>query len=263
MPGQQPDGRTNYMTSTVTVVHGTSVVRWRRPGVASAVLVAAIVLLGGAAYALSITLTPAGGPAHSSFTAEVPCDEEPTVYLVDLDAGAPPATLVPAEGVESEPGVWSYNLDSAERDQQISAGCGDAQDRTRYDVDRPALMPGPTVADYGSYRPELDGTSVVGTDCPAGSQAKVTFTAPGTEPVSATAAIDQYGDWEASVPASIPTGDVTAAATCGDVAYEPITFARPGGIPATTIPRPPTTPVAPAPVPAPATPVAGTADYTG
>ena len=103
---------------------------------------------------------------------------------------------------------------------------------------------------------------MVGTDCPA-DQASVTFRGAGDTTETLTAATDEHGDWEAPIPYAIPAGPVTVVASCGDIAYGPITFERRG--PAAPVPTAPATTPAPVPGPGatPAAPVGGAPSYTG
>jgi hypothetical protein len=249
--------------------------------VALAVGLVATVSLGGVAFALAITLSAPGGPAGSAYTAEVPCAVEPEVKVRSLDVSPPAATLVPLPGVEAQPGLWVFDLQAGARDQLIGASCNGESAQARFDVEQPALLPGPTVNNFGAWRPQLDRTTVVGTDCPAGTQATVTLVGTGGATVTTTASIDAYGDWEVPIPAAIPAGTVTITASCGAVTYAPISFQRQGGTvpqpsgsqppptgsqpPPTGSEPPPTgapTPTTPRPAPG-ASPVAGRPTFTG
>lgn len=196
-------------------------------------------VLGGTAYAL--TVTPQGGPPDSTYQVTVSCDSQPRVYVEDLDAAGPPATILPSEGVESSPGVWTYDLQSGDVDQWITSRCGDSTEHFRYNVDEPRLFPGPTYADYPAPTSNVIGAAVVGTDCPAGTTATATITGPGGYSVTKTASIDTYGNWQVDVPDDAPTGDLTINATCGDLTYQPIVMSHRGASsppmsgPATTI----------------------------
>lgn len=225
---------------------------------------AVALLVAGTAYALTVTLRAPGGAPGSTVTADIACPETPSVYVHQLDTGPPPATVVPETGTETGPGQWTYTVTAGDRDVVLDARCGDDTGRARYDVDEPALFPGPTVANFGQWRPDLDRTAVVGTDCPAGSTATVTFRGTGAADVTRTVAIDGYGDWQSPVPAAFTTGPVTVTAHCGAVAYSALTFEP------LRRPLPPTPPAgpgpvapAPAPAPGPAVPVPGAPAYTG
>ena len=145
----------------------------RRRWVALAVGATATIVSGGLAYALSIGLSAPGGPAGSSYTAQITCGVEPELKVRSLDVSPPAATLVPLPGVETSPGVWTFDLQAGARDQVIGASCGSDSGRARFDVEEPVLLPGPTVDNFGAWRPDRDRTSVVGTDCPAGTTATV------------------------------------------------------------------------------------------
>lgn len=183
-------------------------------------------LLVGVAFALEIA--PQGGPPDSNYEVTVSCPTPPRVYVSDLDAGIPPATLVPIEGTEPRPGVWTYSIQARDLDQSVTSHCGARIEHFRYDVDAPRLFPGPTFANFGDFRPGLVGTAVVGTDCPSGSTASVTIEGPGGFTSTLTTSIDAYGNWEVPIPDGAPVGQLTVHATCGQLVYGPITMAHRG-----------------------------------
>ena len=230
--------------------------------VSTAIAGCVVAVSGGVAFALGVTLTPVSGPPGSDVTARVACDVAPEFYVVALDEGAPPGTIVGSPGVEDGPGEWTHALRAGDRDLRITAVCGDDSGTVRFDVEHPAMFPGPTWTNMGEWRPERDNTTVVGTDCPA-DQASVTFRGAGDTTETMSAATDDHGDWEADIPYAIPAGPVTVVASCGDIAYGPITFERRG--PAAPVPTAPATTPAPVPGPSatPASPVGGAPSYTG
>lgn len=218
--------------------------------------------LAGTAYALSVD--PTGGPPDSRYTAEVACDSEPTVRVFHLRA-APQATVPTVEGTESSPGTWVYEVQAGEVDDLVTSDCGSSQEQFRYDVDAPALFPGPTVVHYGDWDPRRPTTSVIGTDCPDGTTASVTFTGPGGYTDTRSAPIDRYGNWEVPIPTAAPTGDLAIDASCGSLHFDAISIRHTGSAtpdatdPDATINEPAAKPEATSP----ASPVAATPSYTG
>ena len=230
------------------------------------------VVMAGTAYAL--TVNPTGGAPGSHYQVEVPCSVEPEVKVRDL--GYNQATLPPRDGVESSPGTWTYDIEANDVDQMVFASCGDQLDKFRYNVDNPKLFPGPTSEYYSFINPFYgDGyTSVVGTDCPAGTTASVTIKAAGGYTYSGAADIDTYGNWELPIPTATPKGDITVDASCGSVHFAALAM-RFGGDTAPTASPAPTKPAGPAETtptttrnatgsnPAAASAVAATPRYTG
>lgn len=171
--------------------------------------------LTGMAYAL--TVDPTGGPPGSRYQVQVPCSSAPRVQVRDI--GRPQATLPWLGGVESSPGTWTFDIEAGSLDQMVYSACGGQNDRFRYDVDNPQLFPGPTAIVEIVPRPDVEYTSVVGTDCPAGTTASVAINGPGGYSYAQTAAIDGYGNWEVPIPATAPHSDLTVDASCGSVHY--------------------------------------------
>ncbi len=201
----------------------------------------------GAGVALATSVTPSGGAPGSSYVVKAPCTSEPQVYVVDLNDN-PPATLDPRVGSESSPGSWTFDVKAGNDDQLVSARCGGASDTVRYDVERPALYPGPTYTNFASFRPELAGTTVVGTDCPAGTEASLSLRGTDGYRHATTAPIDRYGNWEVPIPVAAPAGDLKVAASCGGVTYAPIVIHRVGA--GTSPSQPPATVGSAKPIPA-------------
>lgn len=233
-----------------------------------AITVVVFFALAGTAYAL--TVDPAGGPIGSHYTAVVPCSAEPTVRVFHLRA-EPQATVPSVEGTESSPGTWAYDLQAGNVDDLVISNCNGDTSQFRYDVDAPALFPGPTVVGWGDWDPRRPATQVIGTDCPDGTTASVTISGPGGFTDTQTAPIDRYGNWEVPIPAAAPTGDLHVDATCGSLHFDPITIRHIGPTsPGATAPDA-TTPDGSepgstqpgAPSSSPATPVAATPSYSG
>lgn len=232
------------------------------------ITVVAFFALAGTAYAL--TVDPTGGPPDSSYTVEVTCDSEPTVRVFHLRA-EPQATVPPVDGTESSPGTWLYAVQAGDVDDLVTADCGSSREQFRYDVDAPALFPGPTVVGWGGWDPLRPATQVIGTDCPDGTTASVTFTGADGFTATQTAPIDGYGNWDVPIPAAAPTGDLTVDASCGSVHFDAITIRHTGSTPPDDTGPTATTPgdsepdasTPSTPSPPAATPVAVSPSYTG
>ena len=117
--------------------------------VSTAIAGCVVAVSGGVAFALGVTLTPVSGPPGSDVTARVACDVAPEFYVVALDEGAPPGTIVGSPGVEDGPGEWTHALRAGDRDLRITAVCGDDSGTVRVDVEPPAMFPGPTATNMG------------------------------------------------------------------------------------------------------------------
>ena len=106
--------------------------------------------------------------------------------------------------------------------------------------------------------------SYLGTDCPDGTTATVTFAPASLEPIVVDAPTDDLGDWTVPVP-ELPDGTVvTVDASCGSVTYPTTSYVAGGRGSATTSSTPtvtsvPTTP----PVAPPAVARSGTPSLTG
>lgn len=158
-------------------------------------------------------------------------------------------------------GTWSTEVTAGQADTtfSVSQGCGGAQPEAIVDVENPQLFLRPNAS-----FPE----SVVGTDCPVGATPDVTVYTNGNPPFSVpTPDVDASGDWFVDLfltPVPQSTGPGRVEATCGEVAYAPVTFDIPGGPTTTTEPAPTSEAVPPVPTTAPpATPVSGAAQFTG
>lgn len=191
---------------------------------AAGIIAAALIASTGTAVAL--TVTPTGGPPGSSFEAQVDCATEPAVRMFPLQA-MPQATVPAQSGIESSPGTWTYSLQAGNVDALVTSICDGHLEQFRYDVDAPALFPGPTVASWGEFDLAVSGTTVVGTDCPDGGTASLTLTGPDGYSYSASATPGDHGIWEIPVPADAPQGPLQAEAGCGSIRYAPITFRHP------------------------------------
>lgn len=182
---------------------------------------------------------------------------------------AMPQMTVPAEqGTESAPCTWVFDLEAGSVDELVASNCNGTQNEQRYDVDAPALFPGPTVASLGDFNLDTSGSTVVGTDCPVGTEASVTITGPGGYTHTATAAIDRYGNWEVPVPDAAPEGRLPAEAHCGSLTFTPLDFRHPttSASSQTTLPAGSDTTTSGNPTetdPGPATPVDSAPTYTG
>lgn len=168
---------------------------------------------------------PDGGSPGSSYEVKVRCSTMPKVLVRDLQAGPPEATLVPQSGTEANPGSWTYDMHAGDVDQKVMMSCGNSDETDRYNVDRPALFPGPTYDNYGAWRPGAV-TTVIGTDCPKGTEASVSLSGQRGYTQIMKAPIDKFGNWGVWIPDSASAGDITATATCGDVTYEPLVIPR-------------------------------------
>lgn len=227
------------------------------------ITVVAFVALAGTAYALSVD--PSGGPVGSRYQVRVDCATPATIRVFPLKA-YPQATVPPEDGTESSPGTWVFDRQAGNVDELVVSDCGGQTEQFRYDVDAPALFPGPTIAAAGVLRPDRPITQVIGTDCPDGTTASVTITGPEGFTATQTAPIDHYGNWAVPIPADAPTGELTANASCGSLHFDAITIHHSGSTPAGGTEPGVTTSSEPSPsaaTPSAATPVAATPSYTG
>jgi len=243
--------------------------RRRRWAVAGA---AALVALGGAAAAGAggdLTITPPSGAPGTAYAVEVTCGARPAIKQHHTQDAHVPMTIAPygpGDVDEVAPSLWRVDEVAGSTDEEYSAECGGAfAGAGRFDAESPHLWFGP--------RPQLGPdhlvgkTTVEGTDCPAGTEATVSI---GTGDVvrTATAAIDEYGDWSAPLPEPVGDLDYEITAWCGSVRYDAIgatTTTPPTEIPPRPVPvfhTPPAGPTTPSPA-APAAAQHGTAGYTG
>lgn len=127
------------------------------------------------------------------------------------------------------------------------------------DVENPLMhLEGDSLAIL-DHRPGLG--SVVGTDCPEGGQARVSFLRDDGVRSEATATPDERGDWSVAAPSAPQGSGFTVSATCGGFDYGSQRWAadpRPTTTTTTTTPVPTTAPVAP-----PAVARSGTPSLTG
>ncbi|HET8930765.1 MAG TPA: hypothetical protein VFN21_08930 [Acidimicrobiales bacterium] len=229
-----------------------------------ALTVVAFFALVGTAYALAVD--PAGGPIGSHYTVEVDCATPATIRVFPL-SDAPQATVPPEDGTESPPGTWTFDEQAGNVDELVVSDCDGHSSRFRYDVDAPALFPGPTVVHFGDWDPRRPASSVIGTDCPEGTTASVRISGPDGFTDTQTAPIDRYGNWEVPIPATAPSGDLSVDAACGALRFDAITIRHtgsttPGGT-GSDASSPANEPSAPSGAPSPATPVAAIPNYTG
>ncbi|MCB0987324.1 MAG: hypothetical protein KDB09_06080 [Acidimicrobiales bacterium] len=187
-----------------------------------------------------------------------------------LSPGAPPATLMAYPGQEDGRGTWTTAIEAGDWDVVVTAACDDRAESARFDVDNPQLAPGPSWAHIGAWRPQLDGTTVIGTDCPSGTTVTVEFSVGGRAVRTEIIDIDSYGDWEVPIPGVEGRPALEVTASCGDLVYEPITVASMEPEVTPTVPGPtgpdlPVTPQAPPtnPPAPPAQPVIARPGYTG
>lgn len=215
------------------------------------------------------SVAPNVGAPGASYEISVACTSEPKVYVYDLGV-SPPMTMVTVAGSQVSPGTWVYHRTAGSVDQWISQSCGASVTTTRFNVDNPQLFPAPTFV-HGMEADEYfiehgTGRQVLGTDCPAGSTATVTFSAPGGYHATGTAMPGDYGIWNLAVPDPAPQGDIEVTASCGGITYAQITLHRrsPVGTESSTAPadHAPTTEQASS-TGQPARPVGGQPHYTG
>jgi hypothetical protein len=228
--------------------------------------VLSLLAVSGIAHAAGLNLSPNDGPPGTEAVASIDCEMSPEFKSRWLAPGAPPGTLMGYAGEETSAGTWTTVIEVGAWDVVVNSACDDRAETARFDVDNPQLAPGPSWAHIGAWRPELDGTTVIGTDCPAGTTARVEFSVAGRNVDVREAEIDAFGDWEVPVPAVEGKPELTVSASCGDLRYPTITV--PSLTPATPEPPvtepgqpdtdPPARPQAPPATPRPARP-----SYTG
>lgn len=230
----------------------------------------AVLVFAGVAHAGGLTLTPGGGPPGSRAVASIDCEMPPEFRSRSLSPGAPPATLMAYPGQEDGRGTWTTAIEAGDWDVVVTAACDDRAESARFDVDNPQLAPGPSWAHIGAWRPQLDGTTVIGTDCPSGTTVTVEFSVGGRAVRTEIIDIDSYGDWEVPIPGVEGRPALEVTASCGDLVYEPITVASMEPEVTPTVPGPtgpdlPVTPQAPPtnPPAPPAQPVIARPGYTG
>lgn len=192
-------------------------------GVAGAALLAGVrVQMAGADGGL--TLTPDHGAQGTAFQVKVTCGQEPLIYRRNLQDDYVQETIgsFPSNQLDqTSPSVWTLDqVAGSKADALYYASCGRNRDpagEARFDAEAPHLWFGP--------RPQLytldPRTEAEGTDCPAGTTAKVTIDADG-EQTTTEATIDEYGDWSVPLPAPIGATDLTVTASCGGVVYDPL-----------------------------------------
>jgi len=241
------------------------------------VLAAVLGFAGLASAAGVITLTPSEGAPGTPYVVKVDCGQAPDLYGRPLNEQGPPGTLLPLAMKEVAPSTWQVDEVAGLVDDVYGGNCGDDRLDARFDTDNPRMYLGPIPESPFQNGPR---TTVEGTDCPAGTQARVAFHHDGqTDTVDV--ATNSRGDWTTLLPGQAGTEDLTIDASCGSVTYDPITIRAATTQPTDNIPtnqcgtqprpcpadEPPLIASAPTPAPAaPATgavPVAGTATFTG
>ncbi|MDQ2825455.1 MAG: hypothetical protein M3Y04_00560 [Actinomycetota bacterium] len=212
-------------------------------GIAGAALVAGVgVQVAGADGGL--TLTPGRGAPGTSFRVEVTCGQEPLVYRRNLQDDPVQGTIgsYPSDELDqTSPSVWTLDQVAGKADALYYATCAKAgAGEARFDAKAPHLWFGPRPRLY-----TLDPrTRAEGTDCPAGTTAKVAIEADGQRRIT-EATIDEYGDWSVPLPAPVGAADLTVSASCGDVVYDALSASS------TTTTRIGQAPEQPMPAPAP------------
>ena len=181
-------------------------------------LVGALSAAGVAIAQELVEVTPASGPPGTEYEVRVACPEQPTVF--EADFGRTLSTVVPTPFVEGASGSWSLRRAAGQEDVQYDATCEGQQATVRFDTENPRLRLGPIPLRGLPSDEQL--TRVEGTDCPMGTQARVTIDIgdpPDSDVSSAEADIDQYGDWH--VPLPVPQGSqlMVVSASCGAVTY--------------------------------------------
>lgn len=191
------------------------------------------------------------------------CPEQPELQVGESDfvrLVEPTATAVA--------GTWSSELVAGLTDWTVHGACGDVTfDEVVVDIDHPLM----SFLPIGAFAPEPEPPSTVyGSDCPDGTVAEVTFTFGEDRHAwtTATASIDERGDWQVPVttadagpvsraPVSGPQTN-TVSASCGDVTYADLTYVVeiPGPAPPPAVDGPPASPP-------PARPVPGRPAFTG
>jgi hypothetical protein len=242
---------------------------------------AALVLTGGA-----LVLASPGGAADEpvfTFTASaetgVPGDQV-TLTFSGCPAGTNPQILRQvisgdAIGVQPVPGTVVGTTVTAvvtlgQADEQYSGWCGTGTlggGGAYLDVENPLMhLTGDQIPTSGPLGGNL--AVVDGTDCPAGGEALVTFERSDGRRFETSATPDEHGDWTVAAPPGPEGFGFTVSATCGDVDYGSLTWTGTGATSTTTSQLPTTTSTTAVAqrggsAAAPATPVAGSAAYTG
>lgn len=249
----------------------------RRALLAAAAMAGVLVLpqAGGAAPDPTFTATPSpvalGGQVQLTISGCPGADPSTVGVGVEVrfqDTGGGGVFLE-----EMDPGTWTgvirISTRRGEDDLTLHPNCGSwSGDPVTVDVDNPKLWATPLVIPPLEIPDPPEG--YFGTDCPPGTTASVRFQAAGRPaPEVRTAAIDDRGDWEVTVP-DLPNGTaVEVDASCGSVRYPSASYTAGGSEYATTTTSAPgstTTTGAAASggsTAAPATPVAGAPAFTG
>ncbi len=220
--------------------------------------------------------TPAGGQVAPVVSIVPDASTTPGEWFMILVEGCTPIGDAPSVSynvqavdathiqpmVPNDVDAWHYEIQAPNTDVYAVAinGCvqGEADLTGGYaDVENPILFANPLMG--------TRATSVTGTDCPDGATPQATLQLERTEILLDPSAPDVHGDWTAELPDSVEAGAMNGEvdATCGAVAYAPLSVGLgevvPG--PSTTIPTTTTDPAGPSAPPA--TPVDTAARFTG
>ncbi|MCU1355635.1 MAG: hypothetical protein JWM89_1053 [Acidimicrobiales bacterium] len=170
---------------------------------------------------------------------------------------------------EPEPGVFTAPLTLGGKDVHAFGACGSPQAPTAgtsllIDVEVHRVELQGDGFPIGSFVPVL--AWALGTDCPVGGDAEVTFVVDGGAKTVVNATPDANGSWQAKAPANEKGEGVTVTATCGGIDYGQALWNGGAGPTMTTVPHPtdpaPTPSAAPPSAP-PAEPIPGGATFTG
>lgn len=234
-------------------------------GLAAVVVVAAGTTPGGppagAAAGPTLTVSPPRADPGDPVTVTISgcTDVAPTgpqvSYVARFDD-----VLLPLSMAEGPAGVWTGTAHGAD-DLEILSSCDGVELSATVDIDTPRLLPMP----WGPPGDLPDPPeSYLGTDCPDGTDATVTFAPAGLDPIVVGASTNALGDWTVTVPA-LPAGTVvTVDASCGSVTYPTTSYVAGGRDSVTTSSTPTSTSVpATAPLAPPAVARPGRATFTG
>lgn len=242
--------------------------RARRMAVGAAV---GLVVLGGAGLAMAdggLRISPASGPQGSSYAIDVDCATPPALANKHTQDGPEQGTIaafVPDDIDEIAPSTWQVTREAGTTDEIWWAECeGTNVGQDRFDAESPHLWFGPRPS--AGFSPLVGRTTVEGTDCPAGTTATVQIAFEDVIVTYAELPIDEHGDWSVDLPTKVGDADLRVDASCGEVTYARLTAtstSTSSTSSSTSTSTSTTTTAPPATGPTPATPVRGTAGYTG